>query len=107
MDLLWMRLTSVWQKTTTVQITTLKHPLVMSSYHAIVAIFARSITTCRPIPREGPIIKATGFPIVDQVLQGLRLCGHLEYAVEATWKGAQLGSLRPVNERTEARVSPK
>ena len=81
--------------------------LVMSSYHAIVAIFARSITTCRPIPREGPIIKATGFPIVDQVLQGLRLCGHLEYAVEATWKGAQLGSLRPVNERTEAQVSPK
>jgi hypothetical protein len=34
--------------------------------------------------REGLVIKATGFPIVDRVHQGLRPCGHVEYAVEAT-----------------------
>lgn len=94
MDLLWRRLASFLQKTTTVQVTTLKHLLLMSSYYTIVAIFTRSIATCQPISREGPIIKATGFPIVDRVLQALRPRSHAEYAVEATWKGEpQLGSL--------------
>jgi hypothetical protein len=46
------------------------------------------------MPRQAPIIKATGFPIVNRVLQGLRQCGHAEYVVEATWKSEpQLGSL--------------